>query len=115
MKKLLLMISTLLYIGAANGQICHVASTPAATVAYVFSEGSDLSMQQLFGEKILPALVNIIWINSPEKQQDVEVLVLSGKAEGVFIFPGITESETKRYCSASKYLASLIKLQEDNQ
>ena len=115
MKKLLLMISTLLYIGAVNGQICNVTMMPGATVAYVFSERSDLSMQQLFGENILPALVNIIWINSPEKEQEVEDLVLSGKAEGVFIFPGITESETKRYCSAGKYLESLIKLEEDNQ
>ncbi len=115
MKKIVLMVLFLFLIQRLKAQECDLSKTPSTIVAYVFSEETDFTMNELFGENIMPGLVNIVWANTAELKQNINDMVLSGNAEGVFIFPGNTETKTVRYCSAREYLSALRKINGNDE
>ena len=114
-KKTVLLVLFLFLVQYTKAQECNLFNTPSAIVAYVFSEETDFTMNHLFGENIMPGLINIVWINTPELKKNINDMVFSGNAEGVFIFPDHVGSKTIRYCSAKEYLSALKKMNYDNQ
>ncbi len=114
MKLYLVLFFILINIQPTKAQVCGLSQSPSLTMVYLFTERTDLSLQQIFGEPILPGMVNIIRINSQEEKQNIDNMVLSGKAEGIFIFPGDIEIETRRFCSAKDYLSTLGKSIKNN-
>ena len=109
MKRYILVFCLLLIsIQIAKAQPCGLNQLIGLTDIYVFSDRENLNMQEILGPQVNSALINIIKIKTPEQKQSIDSLCLSEKITyGIFIFPGNTEQETKRYCSAKEYSAAL--------
>ena len=75
---------------------------------FVFSENRNHTIMELFGERVNPMVINIVYITSTEAKKKMEEQILSGEMnDGTFIFPAADATKTIRYCNAAEYAAVL--------
>ena len=77
---------------------------------FVFSENRNHTIMELFGERINPMVINIVYITSTEAKKKMEEQILSGEMrDGTFIFPSSDATKTIRYCNTTEYTTALKK------
>lgn len=109
MKHVLSIITLLILTSSVNAQqkVCTLNDGNLHEV-YVFSENINHTMMDLFGERINPMVINLVYITTPESKKEMEEKILSGEmSNGTFIFPSNDITKTIRYCNVKEYAEAL--------
>lgn len=109
MKYVLSLIALMFLTSSVNAQqkICPLNDGMLHEV-FVFSENRNHTMMELFGERVNPMVINIVYITSTEAKDKIDEQILSGEMiDGTFIFPATDATKTIRYCNAAEYAAAL--------
>lgn len=109
MKKIISVITLFILTASVNAQqkTCPLKDGMLHEV-FVFSENRNHTMMELFGERINPMVISIVYITSKEEKKKIDKQILSGEMnDGTFIFPSADETKTIRYCNATEYVAAL--------
>ena len=109
MKHALSIIALLILTSSVNAQqkVCTLNDGNLHEV-YVFSENRNHTMTDLFGERINPMVINLVYITTPKSKKEMDEKILSGEMlDGTFIFPSNDATKTIRYCNAKEYAEAL--------
>lgn len=75
---------------------------------YVFSDTKNYNWDEILGAKINPVLVNVIFVSTKEKKNEIDSLVLQNKLEtSIFVYPKHDASKTIRFCNQQEYSTAI--------
>jgi hypothetical protein len=110
MKKLILITSFFFLCTLAKAQTCKMEVGNLYNI-YVFSQSSNFTLKEIFGEEVNPMLVNVIQIKDAENKNRIDALCLKTKMPTtIFVYPNKDKSKTKVFCTQEEYLKALVDL-----
>lgn len=110
MKKLSFILSLLFLCNLSKAQTCKLEVGYLYNI-YIFSNTTDFSLKEIFGEEINPMLVNVIQIKDAENKTRIDAMCLKTKMPTtIFIYPKKDKTKSQVFCTQEEYLKALVDL-----